>query len=39
MWVGPKVIRYRRLSDGSLETTISGANNERAQTVVLKPQK
>jgi hypothetical protein len=35
----PKVIRYRRLPDGSLETTVSGANNERAQTVVLKPQK
>jgi hypothetical protein len=35
----PKVIRYRRLPDGALETTVSGANNERAQTVVLKPQK
>jgi hypothetical protein len=34
----PKVIRYRRLADGSLETTISGANNDRAQTVALKPQ-
>jgi hypothetical protein len=32
----PKVIRYRRLEDGSLETTVSGANNERAQTMVLK---
>jgi Domain of unknown function (DUF6265) len=35
----PKVVRYRRLEDGSLETTVSGANNERAQVVVLKPQK
>ena len=35
----PKMIRYRRLPDGSLETTVSGANNERAQTVVLKPQR
>ena len=32
----PKIIRYRKLEDGSLETTVSGANNERAQVVVLK---
>ena len=32
----PKVIRYVIRPDGSLETTISGANNERAQTFLLK---
>jgi hypothetical protein len=32
----PKVIRYARRPDGSLETTISGANNERAQSFVMK---
>jgi hypothetical protein len=34
----PQVIRYARRADGSLETTISGAKNERAHSVVLKRQ-
>lgn len=34
----PKVIKYTRRSDGSLETAISGAPNQRTITVVLKKQ-
>ena len=34
----PTVVRYARRGDGSLETTISGANNQRAQSFVLKRQ-
>lgn len=32
----PKVIRYTKRADGSLETTISGAANQRSQTFVLQ---
>ena len=32
----PKVIRYAKLADGSLQTTISGENGQRARSVVLK---
>ncbi|MCI0434921.1 MAG: DUF6265 family protein [Gemmatimonadetes bacterium] len=31
----PTTIRYARRADGALETTISGASNQRARTVVL----
>jgi hypothetical protein len=34
----PKLIRYAKRPDGSLETTISGAANQRAVTMVLKRQ-
>jgi hypothetical protein len=34
----PKTIRYARRADGALETTISGAPNQRVVTVVLKKQ-
>lgn len=34
----PKAIRYSRLPDGSLETTITGDAKQRPQTVVLKRQ-
>jgi hypothetical protein len=34
----PKAIRYTRRADGSLETAISGAPNQRVVTVVLKRQ-
>lgn len=34
----PKVIRYAKLPDGSLQTTISAENGQRARTVVLKRQ-
>jgi hypothetical protein len=34
----PKVIKYTRRTDGSLETAISGAANQRVVTVVLKRQ-
>ena len=34
----PKVINYTRRADGSLETAISGATNQRTVTVVLKKQ-
>jgi hypothetical protein len=34
----PKVIKYMRRADGSLETAISGAANQRVVTVVLKRQ-
>lgn len=32
----PKMIRYSRLADGSLQTTVSGAASQRSETVVLK---
>jgi hypothetical protein len=32
----PRMIRYTRLADGSLETTIAGQGGERSQSVVLK---
>jgi hypothetical protein len=32
----PKLIRYTKRADGSLETTISGEGGQRAQSVVLK---
>lgn len=32
----PTLIRYRKLPDGSLETTVSGPNGARAQSVVMK---
>jgi hypothetical protein len=32
----PKLIRYARRSDGSLETTVAGQGGERPQSVVLK---
>jgi uncharacterized protein DUF6265 len=32
----PKMIRYTRLADGSLETTIAGQGGEQPQSVVLK---
>jgi hypothetical protein len=34
----PKVIKYTRRADGSLETAISGADNQRVVTVVMKRQ-
>jgi hypothetical protein len=34
----PKVIKYTRRADGSLETAISGAPTQRTITVVLKKQ-
>jgi hypothetical protein len=34
----PKVIRYGRRPDGSLETTISGEGGQRAQSFVLRRQ-
>jgi hypothetical protein len=34
----PKLIRYSLKADGTLETTIAGARNARAQSVVLKRQ-
>jgi hypothetical protein len=34
----PRLIRYTRLPDGSLETTISAGGNEKAQSFVLKRQ-
>ena len=34
----PKMIRYARRPDGSLETTIAGQGGERPQSVVLKKQ-
>ena len=34
----PQMIRYTRRADGSLETTISAANNQRPQSFVLKRQ-
>ena len=34
----PKLIRYSRLADGSLQTTISAGGDVRAQSVVLKKQ-
>jgi hypothetical protein len=34
----PKVIKYTRRPDGSLETTVSGDARQRPQTVVLKKQ-
>lgn len=34
----PKMIRYTRLPDGSLETTIAGEGGQRPQSVVLKKQ-
>jgi hypothetical protein len=35
----PQMIRYTRRPDGSLETTISGANNARAQSFILQKEK
>ena len=32
----PKVIRYAKLPDGSLQTTISAGNGQRERSVVLK---
>jgi hypothetical protein len=32
------MIRYTRLPDGSLETTIAGEGGQRPQSVVLKKQ-
>ena len=32
----PKIVRYTKRADGSLETTISGESGQRAQSVVLK---
>jgi hypothetical protein len=34
----PRLIRYARLPDGSLQTTISAGGEERAQSVVLRKQ-
>ena len=34
----PKMIRYTRMPDGSLQTTISAGGDVRAQSVVLKKQ-
>ena len=34
----PKVIRYAKLADGSLQTTISAENGQRARSFVLKKQ-
>lgn len=34
----PKMIRYTKLPDGSLQTTISAENGQRARTVTLKRQ-
>ena len=34
----PKMIRYAKLPDGSLQTTISGEGGARARSFVLKPQ-
>ena len=34
----PKVIRYAKLPDGSLQTTISAENGQRARSFVLKKQ-
>ena len=34
----PKMIRYTKKPDGSLETTIAGEGGQRAQSVLLKRQ-
>jgi hypothetical protein len=34
----PKLIRYTKKPDGSLETTIAGENGQRVQSVILKKQ-
>jgi hypothetical protein len=34
----PKMIRYRLMADGGLETTIAAENGQRARSVVLKPE-
>jgi hypothetical protein len=34
----PKLVRYRRLADGSLETTIAGEGGQQSQSFVLKRQ-
>ena len=34
----PKMIRYSKLADGSLETMIAGADGQRPVSVVLKKQ-
>jgi hypothetical protein len=34
----PKMVRYTKRTDGSLETTIAGEDGQRAQSVVLKRQ-
>jgi hypothetical protein len=34
----PRLIRYSRLPDGSLQTTISAGGDERARSFVLKKQ-
>ena len=34
----PKVVRYSRRSDGTLETVVSGAAGQKPQSVVLKRQ-
>ena len=34
----PKLIRYARLADGSLETTVGGDAKQKPQVIVLKKQ-